>query len=179
MIGRLPLRQALHDIAASLGSHVEDATLQRMCDDRVRAKAAAFEPIEPQVLGTIEQLRGRGLRLGLISNCFAEDVVAWPRCSLASHFDWTVFSFDVGLAKPDSAIYLEATRRLGVDVSDTWFIGDGMHDELSGAERAGLRAFRALWFLRRWPDFREQPCSAKSVASVEEIVRLVEQSAGR
>jgi putative hydrolase of the HAD superfamily len=89
-----------------------------------------------------------------------------------------VWSFEVGLAKPDPEIYIEAIRRLQVDVSETWFIGDGMHEELSGAERAGLRAFRALWFLRRWPNFREEPCSSSvaSVASVEEVLRLVEQS---
>lgn len=178
MVGHLPFRQALSDIAARLGSHAEEATLQRMCDERIRVKAEPFEQIEHQVLMMIGHLRSRDLRLGIISNCFAEDVVAWPQCSLASSFDCTVFSFEVGLAKPDPEIYLEATRRLRVDVSDTWFIGDGMHEELSGAEQAGLRAFRALWFLRRWPHFREEPDSAASMASVEEVLSVVEQSIG-
>jgi FMN phosphatase YigB (HAD superfamily) len=176
-VGRLSFRQALNDIATRLGSHVEDATLQRMCDERIRVKAEPFEQIENQTLMMIGHLRSRDVRLGIISNCFAEDVVAWPQCSLASRFDCTVFSFQVGLAKPDPEIYLEATRRLRVDVSETWFIGDGMHEELSGAEQAGLRAFRALWFLRRWPHCREEPRAA-SVASVEEVVSLVEQSIG-
>jgi len=149
-----------------------------MCDERIRAKAEPFEQIEHQVLRMIGHLRSRDVRLGIISNCFAEDVVAWPQCSLASSFDCAVFSFEVGLAKPDPEIYLEATRRLGVDVSDTWFIGDGMHAELGGAEQAGLRAFRALWFLRRWPHFREEPCSAAGMASVEEVLSVVEQSIG-
>jgi FMN phosphatase YigB (HAD superfamily) len=61
-------------------------------------------------------------------------------------------------------------------VSETWFIGDGAHEELWGAEQAGLQAFRALWFLRRWPRFREQPCSVASVATVEDIVGLVDQA---
>jgi putative hydrolase of the HAD superfamily len=173
--GRLSFRQALRDIATSLGGHAEDATLQRMCDERIRVKAEAFEQIEPQILMMLEHLRSRGLRLGIVSNCFAEDVVAWPRCSLATSFDCTVFSFDVGLAKPDPEIYLEATRRLRVDASDTWFIGDGMDRELSGAEQAGLRAFRALWFLRRWPQFDEAPCSTASLASVDEVLSAVEQ----
>ena len=149
-----------------------------MCDERIRAKTEPFEQIEQQVLTTIGHLRSRGLRLGLISNCFAEDVVAWPHCPLATSFDCTVFSFEVGLAKPDPEIYVEATRRLRVDVSDTWFIGDGMHEELSGAEQAGLRAFRALWFLKRWPHFREERCSAASMASFDEVLSVVEQSIG-
>jgi HAD superfamily hydrolase (TIGR01509 family) len=177
-VGRLSLRQALAEIAARLGRQPEEATLQRVCQDRIRAKAAPFEQIEPQILRMIDHLRRRGLRLGVVSNCFAEDVVAWPQCSLSSHFDSTVFSFEVGLAKPDPEIYLEATHRLGVQAADTWFIGDGAHEELSGAERTGLRPFRALWFLRRWPNLREERCSAVSLASVEDVLSLVEQSTG-
>jgi FMN phosphatase YigB (HAD superfamily) len=78
------------------------------------------------------------------------------------------------LAKPDPEIYREAMRRLQADVSQTWFIGDGGDEELSGAEQAGLRAFRAVWFLRRWPHFREEPGAIADVVTVEEIVSLVE-----
>ena len=124
----------------------------------------------------LDHLRSRNVRLGIVSNCFAEDVAAWSQCSLASYFDCTVFSFEVGVAKPDPEIYMEATRRLGVAASDTWFIGDGAQEELSGAEQAGLRAFRALWFLRRWPHFTDEPSSTASLASVEDFVALVEQS---
>lgn len=31
------------------------------------------------------------------------------------------------------------------------YIGDGGDDELGGAERAGLRAYRATWFVRNSP----------------------------
>jgi FMN phosphatase YigB (HAD superfamily) len=174
--GRLRFRQAIGDIVATLGGRADEAALQRICDDRVRAKARPFAQIDPLVLTTIDHLRSRGLRLGVISNCFAEDVVAWPQSSLASRFDCTVFSFDIGRAKPDPAIYIEASRRIGVSAADAWFIGDGQDDELTGAEAAGLRAFRALWFLRRWPHFREPPASVSTLARVEDLVRLVEQS---
>ena len=174
--GRLSFRQALGDIVIALGGQADDAMLQRICDDRVRAKARAFAQIDPHVLTTIDHLRSRGLRLGVMSNCFTEDVVSWPQCAIASRFDCTLFSFEVGLAKPDPAIYLEATRRLGVSASDTWFIGDGQDDELLGAERAGLRSFHALWFLKRWSHFREPPSSASTLSRVEELLPLVEQA---
>ena len=176
MTGRMSFRQALSDIATSFGNHAEDATLQRMCAQRIRAKGEPFAQVEHQVLMMLDHLRSRGLLLGIVSNCFAEDVVAWPHCSLAFRLDCTVFSFEVGIAKPDPDIYVEATRRLRVDVSEAWFIGDGAHDELSGAERAGLRAFRALWFLRRWPHFKNEARSPASVSSVDDFVGLVEES---
>jgi putative hydrolase of the HAD superfamily len=174
-VGEMSFRRALRVIATRLGSHAEEVTLQRLCNERTNAKAEPFEQIEHQVLMIIDYLRSRDLRLGVISNCFAEDVAGWPQCSLAARFDCKVFSFEVGLVKPDPEIYIEATRRLRVDVSETWFLGDGAQEELSGAEQAGLRAFRTLWFLRRWPDFRETPCSATSLATVEDVVSLVEQ----
>ncbi len=177
-VGRMSFRQALSDIATCLGRPAEDVRVQRLCNERTAAKAEPFAEIEPQVLMMTDYLRRRSLRLGIISNCFAEDVAAWPRCALASRFDCTLFSFEVGLAKPDPEIYMEATRRLRVDVSETWFIGDGGHEELSGAEQAGLRGLKALWFLKRWPQFRDEPCAATTVATVDEVVSLVERVIG-
>ena len=174
--GRLSFRQAIKDVVIALGGHVDEAMLQRICDDRVRAKARPFAQIDRHVLTTIDHLRSRGLRLGVISNCFAEDVVEWPQSPLASRFDCTLFSSEVGLAKPDPAIYLEATRQLRVSAPETWFIGDGQDDELVGAERAGLRSFQALWFLKRWSHFREPPRSASTLSRVEELLPLVELS---
>ena len=65
----------------------------------------------------IDSLRSRGLRVGVVSNCIAEDVAAWPHSSLSARADCAVFSFEVGLAKPDREIYGEATRRLEVDAA--------------------------------------------------------------
>jgi putative hydrolase of the HAD superfamily len=177
-IGRVSFGQALRDITTALGRHADDATLQRVCAERARAKATILAHVEHEILMMLDYLRGRDVRLGVVSNCFAEDVAAWSRCSLASYFGCTVFSFEAGVAKPDPAIYMEATRRLGVAASDTWFVGDGAQEELSGAEQAGLRAFRALWFLRRWPHFKDEPSSAASLASVAGFVALLEQSMG-
>jgi phosphoglycolate phosphatase-like HAD superfamily hydrolase len=177
-VGRVSFGHALSGIATGLRGHADDVALKRLCDRRIRVKAEPFAHIQDQILTTIDSLRSRDLRLGVISNCFAEDVVAWPQCSLAPRFDCTVFSCEVGLAKPDREIYLEATRRLRVDASETWYIGDGADDELSGAVAAGLRAFKALWFLRRWPHFREERGVAPSLNTVEEVMSLVGQAAG-
>jgi putative hydrolase of the HAD superfamily len=177
-VGLVSFRQALSDIASRLGTHADEGTLQRLCNERTSAKALPFREIEDQVLTAIDYLRSRDLRLGVISNCCAEDVAEWPRCSLASRFGCAVFSFEVGLAKPDPEIYIEATRRLRVEVSDTWFIGDGADAELSGATQAGIRAFKALWFLRRWPHFREERWSSAIIERVEDVVCHVDAVIG-
>ncbi len=156
-IGRLSFRQALSEITTRLGRPADDVTLQRLCDRRVRTKAEAFAQIDPDILRMLDDLRRRRIRLGIISNCCAEDVAAWPDSPLASRVDCTVFSFEAGLAKPDPEIYREAMRRLQADASSACYIGDGADEELSGAAQAGLRPFRATWYLRRWLHFRESP----------------------
>jgi putative hydrolase of the HAD superfamily len=175
-IGRLSFRQALGEITTRLENPSDELTLYRLSEQRVHTKAEPFEQLEPQIVAALDDLRNRGLRLGVVSNCCAEDVAAWPRSPLASRFDCTVFSFEAGLAKPDPEIYREAVRRLQAAVSETWYIGDGGDDELSGAQEAGLRPFRATWFLKRWPHYREEPGLMGQVATVEEIVSLVERA---
>ena len=175
--GRIAFRQALGEITSRLGGAADDATLRELGEERVRIKAEAFARIEPPILAMLDGLRDRHVRLGVVSNCFAEDVAAWPTCVLAARFDCAVFSCEVGLAKPDPEIYREAARRLAVDASEAWFVGDGQDDELRGAEQAGLRAWKALWFLRRWPHFRAEAPDASSIETVEDVVRLTEADA--
>ena len=176
MTGRIAFRRALADITSRLGRPADDAVLRELCEERVRIKGEALARSEPQVLVMLDCLRDRNIRLGVVSNCFAEDVAAWPTSVLASRFDCAVFSCEVGLAKPDPEIYREATRRLAVDASEAWFIGDGQDDELRGAEQVGLRAWKALWFLRRWPHFRTEAIDASCIDAVEDVVRLVERA---
>jgi HAD superfamily hydrolase (TIGR01509 family) len=174
--GRMSFRDAIGDITTRLGNPAEASILQNLCDERTRIKAEAFAHIEPGVLMMLDDLRARGLRLGVISNCCAEDVTAWTQCALASRFDCATFSHQIGLAKPDPEIYRAAARALHVDVSETWFIGDGQDDELRGAEQAGLRAWKAVWFLRRWPHFQQEEPSRLNLEAIEEVVELLERS---
>jgi HAD superfamily hydrolase (TIGR01509 family) len=85
----------------------------------------------------------------LVTNSFAEDVAGWDSSPLHPFFDVALSSCVVGLAKPDSRMYLLACRNLDIAPGHALFIGDGADDELAGARRAGLQACQALWFLAR------------------------------
>ncbi len=87
VMGRQSFCEALADIGSALGRHIEPLELERVRQRRLRTKAAPFARIEPEVIAALEALRGRGIRLAVVSNCFAEDVAAWATCSLAEHFD--------------------------------------------------------------------------------------------
>ena len=149
LCGEVTFRQALLECGARLGATVADERVQQACDDRARANTAIFQQIDPALVALVRDLHARGIRLGTISNCMAEDVAGWPECGLAAYFDAAIFSFAIGVTKPDPEIYLEALRRLAVAPADALYIGDGGDDELAGAERAGLRAAQATWFVSR------------------------------
>jgi putative hydrolase of the HAD superfamily len=87
---------------------------------------------------TLDELRARGIRVGLISNCTEEVADVWPETSFARLFDAAVFSATAGLAKPAPAIYRLAASELGVEPSECLFVGDGANDELRGARDVGM-----------------------------------------
>jgi len=144
--GRLSFADALIDIGTQLGQPVDPDIVLGLCEERVREKSALFGRLDPGAVAALRHLGNRGVKLAVVSNCCAEDVEAWPRCVAAPCVDVSVFSFEVGVAKPEPAIYLEALRRLDVESRHAVFVGDGGDDELLGAERAGLHAAHATWF---------------------------------
>jgi putative hydrolase of the HAD superfamily len=96
----------------------------------------------PDAVPTLEELRRRGHRLGMISACSQEVPDVWDQTPFGGLFDSTVFSCSVGVSKPDPQIYDIAREELGVEASDCLFVGDGANDELPGAERAGMTALQ-------------------------------------
>ncbi|GGK72514.1 HAD family hydrolase [Mangrovihabitans endophyticus] len=105
-------------------------------------------------LDALDSLRADGHRLALISNATSDTAEAWPQSPLAERFDVVVFSCDVGVAKPDSAIYLTATDRLGADPANCIYVGDGADEELAGATAAGLTTLRITELNDTDPDWQ-------------------------
>lgn len=152
VLGRCSFRDVLRQIASELGGVADEAVLDDLRAERIAQKAAVLGSVEPEIPATLSELRRRGLKLGLVTNAFAEDVQGWDQSPLRACVDATVFSCAVGLAKPDPAIYLAACQTLGVTPQHALFVGDGGDDELSGAKRAGLATTRALWLASQWPN---------------------------
>jgi putative hydrolase of the HAD superfamily len=172
ILGDLSFHEALTEISRTLIGRVDAVIVAHLCEERVREKAVAFAAIDEDVVALVRRLRGRGVSLAVISNCFAEDVRSWSTWPLACEFQCSVFSCEAGMAKPDPEIYLKATRGLGVEPDDAVFIGDGGDGELVGAGRAGLRAFRADWFSSRWPHVRSSD-SGVGLANPRDVLSLV------
>ena len=92
----------------------------------------------PDVLHALKDLKDSGLRLGLLSNIDEREARHWVRSPLAPLFDVVRFSFVMGYSKPSMEAYLSVLDGLGVPAARSVYVGDGGHEELSGAEKAGF-----------------------------------------
>lgn len=128
--------------------------------------------LRPGAAAGLALLRGRGLKLAVLSVC-SEDVPArWPETELAGLFDVETFSSQCGLMKPDPEIYLLTTRALEVEPRECLFVGDGANDELAGAERVGIRPvlFVPAGEVPRWLEV--QDWDGLRVSSIAEVAAL-------
>ena len=103
-----------------------------------------LDSLSTATLDVLDALRHDGHPLALISNATSETSASWSQSPLAQRFDVAVFSCDVGLAKPDPAIYRLAAERLGVAPAECVFVGDGADGELVGAAAVGMTVFVPL-----------------------------------
>ena len=94
----------------------------------------------PDAISTLERIRERGHRLGLITVCSTDVAELWDSSAFAGLFDVTVFSAEERVAKPDPRIYEICCERLGIPADECLFVGDGANHELPGAERVGMTA---------------------------------------
>jgi putative hydrolase of the HAD superfamily len=83
--------------------------------------AAALEP-SGRLWEVARQVRSQGVPTGLLSNSWGTDI--YPRERLERYFDVLVISAEVGLRKPDPAIYELACDRIGLTPEDCAFVDD-------------------------------------------------------
>jgi putative hydrolase of the HAD superfamily len=131
-------RATLRAIAARCGVSPSAAELDRAVAVQ-HDGAALVRPARPGALETLDELRTRGFRIGLISDCSSELCEAWPSTPYASRVDAPVFSWQEGYRKPDPRLYATVAGRLGVAPAECVYVGDGGSREHQGAVAAGMR----------------------------------------
>lgn len=135
--GRCDAEQAWRSIAASLGYPIErlDEFVQRFF---------AGDCIDPALVKLVRWLRERGLRVGLLSNAppgrsAAQDAAA--RWGMEGLFDAQVFSYQLGVLKPDARAYMAILQALDVSPAEALFVDDSPAN-VAGAAAVGMPALR-------------------------------------
>ena len=121
--------------------------------------------IFPEVQPTLEIL-AKTYTLGVVTNGNA-DV---RRLGLADYFAFALCAEDLGIGKPDPALFLEALKRGKVDASVAVHIGDHPGDDIAGAQQAG---FRAIWFNpagKAWEADKRPDAEIQSLMQLPELL---------
>ncbi|MCS7460258.1 HAD-IA family hydrolase [Paenibacillus doosanensis] len=133
-------------ILEKLGVHEERWTDEQI-DDCCRGMYELFTGPQPyrlfdDVKESVEALKQRGFRLGIISN-FAPTLTDILRHQgILHHFDPVIVSTEVGLEKPDPAIFHLALERSGLAASDILYVGDHDTNDIWAPAQAGIDAVK-------------------------------------
>lgn len=141
--------------AMRLVAHSIDPTIpEQRIRDAVAIRRRCFEiglvEVEPVILDALDRLRAAGIRTGLVSDAAADDVESWDRSPLAGRLDVAVFSYQVGVRKPDPRIYRYALDPLGISPTEALFVGDGGSEEHRGARELGMRTVLVTRLASHW-----------------------------
>jgi putative hydrolase of the HAD superfamily len=169
-LGDLP--QTFRTLARRCGVEPDKRMLESACAARVDAQRELFV-LRSDALPTLRQLRSRGLRVGVLSDCTVELVEAWPSLPLAALVEVTVFSCVAGRRKPDPILYQAVAQRLGVETRSCLYISDGGSPELEGASGCGMTA---VSLQPAEPAAREvDEWSGRSIDSLSIVPKLLEE----
>ena len=172
MVGVFPSTESgLLNISRTLGAEPGEHRIQSGAQVWHAYVLRALTP-RPGAVETISNLRERGYRVGLISNCAEEVPRVWDSTEFAQLFDTTLFSFEIGIAKPDVRIYQTAAARLGAAPEHCLYVGDGSGCELTGASQAGMTAalMRAPYDLE---DGNRQGWEGERISSIRDVLDLL------
>lgn len=103
--------------------------------ERVLSALFAEMRQDPAMWQLARDLRAGGTRIGLLSNSWGN---TYPRAEIDELFDPVVISSEVGMRKPERAVFELTLKRLGLDAHEVVFVDDA-DANLEGARAEGLR----------------------------------------
>jgi len=128
--------------------------------------------IDEHAVEVLRKLQGK-YKLGIVSN------FAIPECvvkllethDLDKFFDVVVVSGAVNKRKPSPEIFQQALEKLGVDASETVFVGDTVDADIKGAKDTGMKT---IFIERRAQKEAEQICPDQTIKSLSELATALE-----
>jgi putative hydrolase of the HAD superfamily len=125
---------------------------------------------------TLQALRKRGLRVGLVSNTY------WPgiyhqhdieRFALTPYLEHTIFSADVGAWKPHRKIFKMGLEALDLTPDTAAYVGDSLYFDVWGAQQAGMRG---VWIEQnhRWLPHGIEVTPDATIQRLPDLLNVVE-----
>jgi putative hydrolase of the HAD superfamily len=147
---------------------VEDESLAEELGQRFETERRARREPFADVAGALHVLGGR-FALAVVTNgasCLQREKLA--ASGLADRFECVVVSSEIGVGKPDPAVFAHALRMLDTAPEEAVMVGDSLPKDVDGALAAGLRA---VWVNR---DARPRPQGRPDLVEIDSLVSLAE-----
>ena len=133
------LERRIQRLSTTLDHQPDTASLRDIAD-QIAAAWQSHVSIDPEALPVLKDLKRRNKTVGLVSNFDHPPHVRriLSENGWAAVFDIVVISSEVGVKKPDPAIFALALNQTGISATDAVYVGD-THDDVTGAIAAGIK----------------------------------------
>jgi epoxide hydrolase-like predicted phosphatase len=124
-------------------THVRDAAAEAGIELDLMAMRGMMSElaVHDEMVDAVRRLKADGYRTAIVTNNVREASASWrERLPLDELFDVVVDSSDVGMRKPNPAIYAHALELLGVDDPSRAVFLDDHPANVQGAREAGMTA---------------------------------------
>ena len=140
-------QHALHEAFTLFGDVITDGDRAAFTGAWLDASRRADVQLTPGLGGVLAELGRAGVRIGIVCDVGLTPSVVLREFldhhAVLHHFDHWSFSDDVGVYKPDPAIFRHALEGLGVDdPSVAAHVGDLRRTDIAGARASGMTAVR-------------------------------------
>lgn len=132
-------KDIIDKIVSTIPFDISDIQKEKVLLARENRMKAALQNVSMDIIDVLKKLKGKRIKIGLISNADVIDCKYWKQSPLSSIFDDVIFSCNVEVLKPDRRIYELAMQHLNVLPSECLFVGDGGSNELYGAKAVGMK----------------------------------------
>lgn len=107
-----------------------------------------------EVIPLLKNLREKGYKTGLVSNTSLSDYQkVVNKLKILKYIDYPVFSFQVGVVKPDPVIYLELQRKAMVYNNEILMVGDNYEHDVVGPKKLGMNS---IYFDKNFSKLKEE-----------------------
>ena len=136
-----------------------------------------FPTIEANLKETLTRLKDLGLKLGIVSNTFVN------RASLERHletlglldfFSIRLYSYELGLRKPDARIFRMAAEKIGEAFENILFVGDRIDKDIRPALKGGMAAALKNAYTNAG---KATPSGAWRISQIAELPDLIQKAA--
>lgn len=154
-------------IKAFFGHHLSNEECDYTYGDYLKIYQANWT-VFSDVIPCLELLKDLGHSLGIISNGhYPQQIQKLKKTGISDYFDVIVTSSEVGEAKPNKRIFIEACQQAHAQPEICYYIGDKLETDAIGSKNAGMTGI--------WLNRKDQTTSPEihTIHSLNEIKKFI------